>query len=337
MAMKERFNWIDWSKSLCMFLVVLGHCHVVESQQVVSQVIYSFHIPLFFFLSGLLCPKILSLSSLKKDLRYLILPYFVYGFLLMAVFTCLSMDFSLDSLWHRIQALCLGYDASIGAIWFLPALFICKQLYFFCRWILTKSRVLGCVIAFSTIMPAYFIAHGDVNLPLFADSALFGLPFFLLGSFSLPLIEKWKNVGAIPLSLSTVFLMLLTIFLAVNNGFVSLATCDYGTSFIVYYLCAIAGIASITSGCLLLDSYRLRFVTVTSYGTIVTLGIHGLLLMMLQYYIPVLLGYYTPTLILPVAVLYAAITYTLCFFVIQWADRYCPHLMGLKGVLNRLK
>lgn len=336
---KKRINWIDWSKSVCMFLVVLGHCHIQESQQMVTQVIYSFHIPLFFFLSGLLCPKSISLSSLKKDLRFLILPYFVYGILMILVFSCLSKDFTFDRYWCQFQELCLGYDAGVGAIWFLPALFICKQLYFFCQWMMTKSRVLGSVLAFSTLLPAYFITHDGLNLPLFADSALFGLPFLLLGSFSLPFVERVKDVGAIPLSFSAVTLFAITVSLAVGNGSVSLATCEYGYSFLVYYLCAFAGIASIVGGSLLLDDSQLRFVTITSYGTIVTLGIHGLVLVMLQYYIPVLLGFYTPTISLPLAVLYAAVTYIICFVVITWADCSCPHLMGLKGkrvLKNRL-
>lgn len=332
MSMKQkRINWIDWSKSLCMFLVVLGHCHIQESQQVVTQVIYSFHIPLFFFLSGLLCPKSMSLSSLKKDLRFLILPYFIYGILTILVHSCISRNFTFYWYLQEFQRLCLGYSASVGAIWFLPALFICKQLFFFCKWMMLKSKFLGCILAISTIIPTYFITHNGLNLPLFADSSLFGLPFLLLGSLCLPYMKRIKKVGSIFLSLSTITLFAITIFLANINGSVILATCEYGNSFLVYYLCAITGIASIVGVCLLLEDFLLRFVTITSYGTIVTLGIHGLILLMLQYYIPNLFGYYTPTINFPLAVLYSAVTYIICYVVIIWADYSCPLLMGLKG------
>lgn len=328
---QKRINWIDWSKSLCMFLVVLGHCHIQESQQVVTQVIYSFHIPLFFFLSGLLCPKSMSLSSLKKDLRFLILPYFIYGILTILVHSCISRNFTFYWYLQEFQRLCLGYSASVGAIWFLPALFICKQLFFFCKWMMSKSKFLGCILAFSTPFPAYFITHNGLNLPLFADSSLFGLTFLLLGSFSLPLIERLKSIGSIYLSLLTLTMFAITLSLTINNGFVTLATCEYGNSFLVYYLCAITGIIGIIGVSLLLNEYQLRFVTITSYGTIVTLGIHGLILLMLQYYIPNLFSYYTPTINLPLAVLYSAVTYIICYVVIIWADYTCPRLMGLKG------
>ena len=123
----------------------------------------------------------------------------------------------------------------------------------------------------------------------------------------------------------------ITLSLTINNGFVTLATCEYGNSFLVYYLCAITGIIGIIGVSLLLNEYQLRFVTITSYGTIVTLGIHGLILLMLQYYIPNLFSYYTPTINLPLAVLYSAVTYIICYVVIIWADYTCPRLMGLKG------
>ena len=66
---KNRIIWVDWAKSVCMFLVVLGHCHIQSSMYMITQVIYSFHIPLFFFISGLLCPKHFSKSTLLKDIR----------------------------------------------------------------------------------------------------------------------------------------------------------------------------------------------------------------------------------------------------------------------------
>lgn len=55
----ERQTWLDWSKGFAILCVVLGH--VVESapmyaqegwMQILHTVIYAFHMPLFFFLSG---------------------------------------------------------------------------------------------------------------------------------------------------------------------------------------------------------------------------------------------------------------------------------------------
>lgn len=47
----KRILWIDYAKSICIYLVLLGHAH---ASQPVTDFIYTFHMPLFFFLSGCL-------------------------------------------------------------------------------------------------------------------------------------------------------------------------------------------------------------------------------------------------------------------------------------------
>ena len=50
----QRIQWIDYSKGVAILLVLIGHCgYVVENLPLVSKTILSFHMPLFFFLSGL--------------------------------------------------------------------------------------------------------------------------------------------------------------------------------------------------------------------------------------------------------------------------------------------
>ena len=47
-----RQNWIDWSKSIGIYLVVLGHCSFFNKD--IEGFIYTFHMPLFFMISGYL-------------------------------------------------------------------------------------------------------------------------------------------------------------------------------------------------------------------------------------------------------------------------------------------
>lgn len=49
-ANKKRILWIDYAKAFAMFFVVIGH---VNSGNYLTNWIYSFHMPLFFFLSGI--------------------------------------------------------------------------------------------------------------------------------------------------------------------------------------------------------------------------------------------------------------------------------------------
>ena len=305
MANRSRINWIDWAKSTTMFLVVLGHCHIQSSHQLITQVIYSFHIPLFFFLSGLLCPKDFSKSSLLKDCKYIIAPYFVFGTFLMITHSLLSRDFSFSFYYTNFGSLLVGMDAGIGPIWFLPALFICKQLYYIIQKCKRLTIVYIITILLSFIIP-YYIAQFNINLPLFADSALFGLPFFLIGNCRFSLIEN-NSPRKIYILFMIAILLTLTIVLSTYNGF---------------------GI------CLLLNKFRNEFIITTSYGTIVTLSIHSLILLVLQYYIPKYAGFYTPYLSITEALLYSFITYIICYAIIKWGDLYCPKLLGLRGNLK---
>ena len=70
-------NSIDHVKGLAIMLVVLGH---IASP--LGVVIFSFHIPLFFFLGGIFIKHTYSISDfLQKNFVRLIIPFFIFGVL----------------------------------------------------------------------------------------------------------------------------------------------------------------------------------------------------------------------------------------------------------------
>ena len=99
----QRIQYIDQIKGFAIFLVVFAHAigwNLSNWQQVLLidysrpcfweksllwSIIYSFHMPLFFFISGLFTPPICK-STMKdyilKKTRRLLLPYIVTGFLM---------------------------------------------------------------------------------------------------------------------------------------------------------------------------------------------------------------------------------------------------------------
>ncbi|HON53348.1 MAG TPA: acyltransferase family protein [Bacteroidales bacterium] len=72
--MPQRINWIDYAKVIGIYLVVLGHLPIPEQG---SVYIYSFHMPLFFFISGFLSKtnNITFRQFILKKIRTLIIPY----------------------------------------------------------------------------------------------------------------------------------------------------------------------------------------------------------------------------------------------------------------------
>lgn len=73
----ERNKTIDCMKGLAIIFMVVGHIHI---SALVDKFIYSFHMPLFFIVSGYLYHRrTVSLEYLKKKVKTLILPYFVFA------------------------------------------------------------------------------------------------------------------------------------------------------------------------------------------------------------------------------------------------------------------
>lgn len=71
---KNRIEWIDTAKGLGLIFVILGHLHTPY----ISSWVYLFHMPLFFFLSGVTFSggKYTFKQFIVKRLKTLVIPYF---------------------------------------------------------------------------------------------------------------------------------------------------------------------------------------------------------------------------------------------------------------------
>src|SRR5690242_7280811 len=90
---EKRFGWIDTAKAIGITLVVVGHVlrglissHVLDDVGIIhfaDRWIYSFHMPLFFFLSGLSLVQSVRKSGWVRfatdKLRSIAYPYFVWS------------------------------------------------------------------------------------------------------------------------------------------------------------------------------------------------------------------------------------------------------------------
>ena len=126
--------WIYWAKTIGIFLVLWGHNfppHVILSW------IFSFHMPLFFFISGYLAKNKHTIAFrpyVKKYAYSLLLPYICLGFLAYMIWLVKNLfhpGAELDSLtlwdplWGMLYASGMPIYSLIhsSALWFLPALF----------------------------------------------------------------------------------------------------------------------------------------------------------------------------------------------------------------------
>lgn len=138
-----RYPWIDYLKTLGIVLVVAGHTHLPSEQH---RWIYSFHMPLFFLISGfLLTPGALAVSPrefVSKRIRKLLELYFGFGILAMLYYCYAFRDTqSLGmSLQERIASLLYASgsknqstDLYPVVLWYFPGL-ICALLLVYGSW-----------------------------------------------------------------------------------------------------------------------------------------------------------------------------------------------------------
>jgi len=130
--MPKRIEYIDIARGIGILLVVLGHNDFGYISPFGYKLIYSFHMPLFFFLSGYFFNPALSfVSFFKKRFNALLKPYLFTIFLIYFVsvsFDNMSFKIALQRIVKALYG--AGYYMDWVQLWFLPHLFV-VSLYAF--------------------------------------------------------------------------------------------------------------------------------------------------------------------------------------------------------------
>lgn len=149
-------KWVNIAKGIAIFLVVYGHVidgladsgYTFASYEVQHGIIYSFHMPLFFFLSGLFFDNMLKrelLTVIKSRALSLLYPYFLWGIIQGSIMAILSKFTNSGAGWEKV--LLLPFDP-FGQFWYLYDLFFMILLYLgLYKLVKNKSTVLIFAIA----------------------------------------------------------------------------------------------------------------------------------------------------------------------------------------------
>lgn len=181
----KRIVYIDEIKGIAMLLVVLGH--VTSTPMVIRGAIYSFHMPLFFIVSGIFFRPS---NNIKKDIRSLIVPYIVVGGAIMMYKVAYSYYFNCEFEWKQILSFLLveykfkEIDLCGGAIWFLVVLFFSK---FYLRTLIKMRCSIFFLIA-GSLVSIVFSKYTHVVLPFGISQTLVCSMFVFVG-------YKLKEIG----------------------------------------------------------------------------------------------------------------------------------------------
>lgn len=209
----DRQKDIDVVKGVGIILMVIGH-----TDSPFTKVIYGFHMPLFFIISGYLYNinkwNKLGIKQLaEKRFRDYIIPYFILGAInlfLNAVSEFLNMGFSIELLLSTIKHgfwIIYSYGSinkmpNCTPLWFLPALFI-SYLYFYT--IIKKNlrcQILLCICY--TILYRILINFITIQFPWHMETALIGAVMMYFGM----LLKKFNFIKRCSVS---IILLVMTI------------------------------------------------------------------------------------------------------------------------------
>ncbi len=194
MAEKQRIEYIDLAKGICICLVVWNH--ITEGgtliQSCLDDMIFSFRMPLYFFLSGLFFKAYGGFLDFSvRKVNKLIIPLLSFHFISVVFFfleNCLTKcSFTKDNIIEHILVLFFSpyYERFLNPpIWFLLCLFIVNILFYACvsvtRRLLYNIVSLFLVTIVIGIFGYYWGATGRW-FPFYVDSAMTALPFFTIG------------------------------------------------------------------------------------------------------------------------------------------------------------
>lgn len=158
------------------------------------------------------------------------------------------------------------------------------------------------------------------------DTAVMVLPFFMAGYYGKKLLTwqmaAWKTV------LAAIVLIIVTAGFSCLDGYVSVYIRSWGSYPVLYYPAAFAGILMLVMVSKLLDKYRTKVIYVISSGTIVIMGLHGIVLVYLKSAMKHLgltgFDHYS----MGEKFLLGGMTIVVLYFVILWLQRYCPRYIG---------
>lgn len=231
----QRENYIDLIKGIGVLFVIIGH-NIPN-----SEYIYSFHMPMFFIISGLLSNNSSKNFFIKKYNSNMV-NYIFYSLILLTFWIIIGkkMEFNSESSTTILNGI-IGFfifnnienisSMRWGApMWFFPTLFIIQILNkkFF------KSTINILILIFIIIILFKYNIKFIFNL----KTIFIGLSFYKIG-------EYYSKNTDIKIFLSKKINILILFFISIGlfqiNGRVDLANGKIGYNMILFYIVAISG------------------------------------------------------------------------------------------------
>lgn len=251
--------WIDIAKGIGILLMIFGHCDYIGTAQ---RWVYSFHMPLFFVLSGVLYSykeehKLTVRDMLIRKAKGLLIPYFLLSLayvIYMLFFKLLNGYFS----WEDIKLTVIRTLILVGEgnFWFIPSLFLATILFHVLR--NAKIRVFISVIALFLVVCFFPNGNSQYSLITLFLKSVIGMFFIHIGTtLAMPLkkIEEKENKFLFLLLIVMIGVNMLSYYWNGNTA-VDLNTIRVNNAFL-YVVATISGVCACIIASIILKKSRL--------------------------------------------------------------------------------
>lgn len=326
MKATERIIWIDWMKTIGIYLIVVLHLFPVGYEYIAITAV-----PAFFVISGFLCRREEKMETfLKKLWTNIVIPVlilFAIQQVWYSVLDAIDGNFSLRRIISRLTMSGAGYmchescGVALGVLWYVYALIICKialQLF------QTKWQILliaGCVAG------SYWFRRWQSNS--WADW-LVAYPVFYIGYSVKPLTGYLKKMKVFsPYALSVLMASVILIYITKRlNGVAWMHSNEFGKSYSLFLIGGLSGTYILYWISNILAKMTSRIAITISTGTIIILGLHPIIIDIVE-----MLGKHTGQYESgsPTDYLTAVAIMTIMYFVILLCQHRIPFLLGRRS------
>lgn len=284
----NRIAWLDQLKGFGIILMVYGH-----NFPALEEYIYSFHMPLFFIIAGIFHPKKINIPTIKKRFRQILLPYFLWSFILFGFWLFIGRKFGESvHLDLSITKNFIGIFFAQGDInfmnwgipmWFLPTIFLTFLLFGLILKI--KNTILQYSVLVMSIVLGFLIANFcRVYLFWSLDVALVSLFFYSFGFYAKDFIKSNNNKGVLSLLILGVIHVAVSLFLLQK---IDMYRSTYGNE-ILFLLNSLVGF--LFWGSLFKNFLPLKFLVFFGKNTIPVLALQARALSFIKLFLFLILG-----------------------------------------------
>lgn len=187
--MKQRNEAIDILKGIGIILVLTAH----SLEGFLSQFAYTFHMPLFFIVTGLFISEANEhdfdkwwKATTKKDFKRLLLPA-LFSITIILAISSLSyfvtnsfLQNPVSLIWNEQPNKPFEYIKMLGNLWFLFALFFAKQSFYLTRYFFGMRYLPFCCLLLGALI---VVLSKYIILPLGLSIGISVLPFIWCGYY----------------------------------------------------------------------------------------------------------------------------------------------------------